>query len=97
MRVARLSGDKGCSRHSEARLNRGGLTSKKGFSVVAPMNTTSAVLDGGQEHVLLGLGEAVHLVDEQDGALALLAESAAASAEGLAHVLHAGAGGRERG
>ena len=39
--VRRLSGDKGCSRHSEVRLNRGGLTSKKGFSVVAPMSTTS--------------------------------------------------------
>ena len=41
MRVRRSSGDNGCSRHSEARLNRGGLTSKKGFSVVAPMSTTS--------------------------------------------------------
>ena len=39
--MRRLSGDKGCSRHSEARLNRGGLTSKKGFSVVAPMSTTN--------------------------------------------------------
>ena len=39
--VRRSSGDKACSRHSEVRLNRGGLTSKKGFSVVAPMSTTS--------------------------------------------------------
>ena len=39
--VRRLSGDKGCSRHREVRLNRGGFTSKKGFSVVAPMSTTS--------------------------------------------------------
>ncbi len=39
--VRRSSGVKACSRHSEARLNRGGFTSKNGFSVVAPMNTTS--------------------------------------------------------
>ena len=42
------------------------LTSKDGFSVVAPISVTQALLDGGQQRVLLGLVEAVDLVEEED-------------------------------
>ncbi len=72
-RSASLSGRR---RHSVERLISAALTSKYGFSVVAPMSTIDAGLDGRQQQVLLGLVEAVDLVDEQDGALAALAERA---------------------
>ena len=55
------------------------------------------VLDGGEQHVLLGLGEPVHLVDEEHRPLALLAEAPLGVRHRLADVLHAGGGGRERG
>ncbi len=48
-----------------------------------------AVLDGRQQHVLLGLGEAVHLVDEQDGAGAA-GELALGLRERSPHLLDAG-------
>ncbi|WP_433918691.1 hypothetical protein OIE50_18355 [Streptomyces canus] len=54
-----------------------------------------AVLDVGQEAVLLGAVEAVDLVDEQQGALADAA-SAACGGEDLAQVGHAGEGGGHR-
>ena len=53
------------------------------------------VLDGRQEHVLLGLVEAVDLVDEEHGALAVLAQPPLGLGQRLAHVLDAGRGGRE--
>ena len=49
---------------------RAEFTSKKGFSVVAPTSTTSAVFHRMQQRVLLAAVEAVDLVDEQDGAQA---------------------------
>ncbi len=39
----------------------------------------------------------MHLVDEEHGALALLAQAALGLGQGLAHVLHAGGRGRQRG
>ena len=48
-------------------------------------------LDAGEQGVLLRLVEAVHLVEEQDRALAPLAEPVPGPLEGVAHVLHAGA------
>ena len=53
------------------------------------------VLHGGQEHVLLGLVEAVHLVDEEHGALAVLAQAPLRLGQRLADVLDSGRGGRE--
>ena len=48
-----------------------------------------ALLDVRQQRVLLGAVEAVHLVEEQDRALALLAEAGPGPLGDLAHVLHA--------
>ena len=56
------------------------MTSKYGFSVVAPISVTSAVLDRGQQRVLLRLVEAVDLVEEEDRALAVAAEPVARAA-----------------
>ncbi len=95
--VRRLSGVKACSRHSEVRLNRGGFDLEEGILRGGPDEHDEAVLDGGQEHVLLGLGEAVHLVDEEHGPLALLAQAVLRLGQRLADVLHAGGRGRERG
>ena len=55
-----------------------------------------ALLDERQQHVLLGAGEAVHLVEEEDRALAALAEPGAGALGDLAHVLHARADRGER-
>ncbi len=54
-----------------------------------------AGLDRRQQRVLLGLVEAVDLVEEQDRALAVLAEPLLGPGEHLAHVLHAGAHRRQ--
>ena len=48
-----------------------------------------AVLDVREQRVLLGAVEAVHLVEEQDRALAVLAEAGPGPLDDLAHVLHA--------
>ena len=54
-----------------------------------------AVLDGRQERVLLGFGEAMHLVDEQDGLLAFRDEPFVRAVKHGAPVLHAaGHGGQ---
>ena len=45
------------------------MTSKEGFSVVAPIRVMVPALDVGEEGILLRLVEAVDLVHEQDGAL----------------------------
>src|SRR5581483_11544072 len=55
-----------------------------------------AVLDVGQEGVLLGAVEAVDLVEEQDRALALLTEAGPGPLHDLPHLLHAGGDGRHR-
>ena len=56
------------------------LTSNDGFSVVAADQGDRAVLDRRQQGVLLGLVEAVNLVDEEDGLQALAALESRASA-----------------
>ena len=71
------------------RQSSGAFTSKYGFSVVAPMRVSMPVLDAGQQRVLLRLVEAVHLVEEQDRALAVLAQPPPGPLDHLAHVLHA--------
>ena len=54
----------GCARAA------GEITEKNGFSVVAATRVTQRFSTPGQQRVLLGLAEAVHLVDEQHGLLA---------------------------
>ena len=54
------------------------------------MSTSSPDSTDGQQRVLLGLVEPVHLVEEQDRALAPLAEAVLGPGRGLAHVLHRG-------
>ena len=51
---------------TRVRDSSGEMTSKEGFSVVAPISVMSAALHVGQEGVLLGLVEAVDLVDKED-------------------------------
>ena len=60
---------RGSRRNSVDRLISGGFTSKVGFSVVAPISTSKPGLHARQQGVLLGLVEAVDLVEEQDRAL----------------------------
>ena len=64
--------------------------------MVAPTSDDGALLDVGQEGVLLRLVEAVDLVDEEDRAPAARARSASASAITCADLLHARQHGRER-
>ena len=54
------------------------------------------LLDVGQQRVLLGSAEAVHLVEEQDRALPVLGEAAPGARRDLPDVLHARAHRRER-
>ena len=54
------------------------------------------LLDEREQHVLLRAGEAVHLVEEEDRALAALAEPGPGPLGDLAHVLHARADRGER-
>ena len=68
------------ARSTRQRESRAAITSNDGFSVVAPIERDGPVLDGGQERVLLGLVEAVDLVDEQDGALPAARRRSSASA-----------------
>ena len=63
------------------------ITEWNGFSVVAPISVTRPGLDDGQERVLLGLVEAVDLVDEEHRALPLRAETLARATD---HGLHVG-------
>ena len=55
-----------------------------------------ALLDVREQRVLLGAVEAVHLVEEEDRAAALLADAGARPLRDLAHVLHAGGDRRHR-
>ena len=65
------------------------MSEKNGFSVVAPMSTSSPSSTCGQQRVLLRPVEAVHLVEEQDRALPVLPEPRPGPLGDLAHVLHA--------
>ena len=84
------------SRKSVERESSGPVSEKKGFSVVAPMRTSEAVLDVREQRVLLGAAEAVDLVEEEDGAPALLAQAGPGPVGDLAHVLHARGDRRQR-
>ena len=55
----------GSRRSSRTRESSGEITEKNGFSVVAATRVTQRFSTPGQQRVLLGLVEAVHLVDEQ--------------------------------
>ena len=54
-----------------------------------------AVLDRREQHVLLRLGEAVHLVEEEQGTLAACRQRAAGVLDDGPHVLHGGVHGRQ--
>ena len=54
-------------RQTRIRDSSAEFTSKYGFSVVAPIKRDRAVLDMGQQRVLLRLVEPMDLVEEQDG------------------------------
>ena len=73
--AATSSSDSGRNWNTVDRLTSALLIAKYGFSVVAPMSVIRAVLDVGEEHVLLVAGEAVQLVDEEDRAAIVLLES----------------------
>ena len=68
------------------RLTSGALTSKNGFSVVAPIEHDDPVLDRVQQRVLLRLAEPVDLVDEQDRALPEKAEAVGRRRDGRAQL-----------
>ena len=72
-----------------ARESRAALSSKDGFSVVAPTSVIVAVFHVRQEAILLRAVEAMDLVDEQQRAAALLTLHAR-FVEGFAQVLDAG-------
>jgi hypothetical protein len=61
-----------------------------------PDQDEQAVFHVREQRVLLGPAEPVHLVEEQDGAPALLAETGPSALGHLADVLHAGGDRRER-
>jgi len=67
------------------------VSAKKGFCVVAPMSA----LDVGQQHVLLRLVEAVDLIDEQAGPLAVVLQPSSGRIQHVPHVLHARSRRRE--
>ena len=75
--VGQAPSSRGSRRNRVERLRSGALTEKYGFSVVAPIRIRVPSSTDGQEGVLLGPVEAVHLVEEQDGAPILLAEEPA--------------------
>ena len=75
------------------RLTSGELTAKKGFSVVAPTRRIRPGFDVAEEDVLLGAVEAVDFVEEEDGALAGVAEAILGGVEDGADFLHADGGG----
>ena len=89
-RVAMSSSVSGSRVSSSERDSSGLTTEKNGFSVVAATSVTDPVLDRAEQRVLLGLGEAVHLVDEQHGLPAGHAEVALGLLDDRADLLDAG-------
>ena len=71
------------------------LTSNDGFSVVAPMRVTVPGLDVAEQRVLLGLVVAMDLVDEEDGAAALLGQAVFGPVQRLAQLLDPGEHGAQ--
>jgi hypothetical protein len=82
----RSSGVCGRNSNSAHRDSSAELISKYGFSVVAPISVIRPRLDHRQQRVLLGLVEAVDLVEEEDRAPAVRAEPLARPAEHRRHV-----------
>ena len=78
------------------RLSSGELMAKNGILRRGSDEDDPALLDVGQQHVLLGAVEAVQFVDEQDGPPAGLLQFGAGLLEHLAHFLDAGGDGVER-
>ena len=75
---------------SRLRLSSGETIEKNGFSVVAATSVTDARFDGAEQRVLLGLGEAVDLVDEEHGLAPGVAEVAAGLLDHRPHLLDPG-------
>ena len=71
------------------------MTEKKGFSVVAATRVTQRFSTPGQQRVLLGLAEAVHLVDEEHRLLAAAGQLGAGGVDRRAHLLDAGGDRRD--
>ena len=69
------------------RDSSGETIEKNGFSVVAATSVIRAVLDRGQQGVLLGLGEAVDLVEEQHRLDVVVGQVAAGLLDDRPHVL----------
>ena len=77
------------------RDSSGAMTAKCGFSVVAAISVIQRFSTAGQQGILLGLGEAVDLVDEQHRLPAAGAQGAARVVDDQADVLDAGGDGGE--
>ena len=71
------------------------MTSKYGFSVVAPISVITPSSTAGQQRVLLRLVEAVDLVEEEDRPLSVRAEPLAGARDHLAHLRDRRRHGRE--
>ena len=74
--------------YSSQRESSAAITSKYGFSVVAPIKTTSSFLHRVEECILLGLGETMDLVDEEHGSPARLPKAAARLVQHTPNVRH---------
>ena len=92
---AQVVGAEGVQPPQRGPAQQGRIHLEEGVLRGRPDEHHQPVLDGGQQHVLLGLGEPVHLVDEEHRALAVLAQAAPGLGQRLPHVLHAGGRGRE--
>ncbi len=83
---SRSSFECGSSSYSCARDRSAELTSKYGFSVVAPISVITPSSTAGSTRVLLRLVESVDLVEEEDRALSVRAEPLARARDHLAHL-----------
>ena len=73
--------------------DQGGIDSEEGVFCRGADEGDDALLDVAEEHVLLGLVEAVDFVEEEDGAPAVVFEPASCVVEHVADVLDADGGG----
>ena len=69
---------------------------ENGWEVAVIDENEEALFDVGKERVLLRAVEPVHLVEEEDRALAVLTEAAAGPGRDLPDLFHAGAHGGAR-
>ena len=72
------------------RLTRALLTSKEGILGGRPNQDYRAIFDPGQQRILLGLVEAVNLVNKEDGAASVLATKFLGSSNRFPDVFHPG-------